>query len=87
MIYKRSTLSITYISKIKSMKNNQKIKIQKFLTITALCVFIYLGFSILSGLNTLNAIQADQRNSLRSIACDTLNNDEYSYKCSRILNN
>lgn len=79
MIYKRSTLSITYISKIKSMKNN--------LTITALCVFIYLGFSILAGLNTLNAIQADQRNSLRSIACDTLNNDEYSYKCSRILNN
>jgi len=72
------------------MKNNQKIKIQKFLTISALCVFIYLGFSILSGLNTLNAIQADQRaimadslDATIASTCNQLNpHDELAYyKC------
>lgn len=64
---------------------NKIIKISKFLTIIGICGIIYLLNSILLGLNTLNALQAETRDSTRAI-CNALNYDELAhYKCNSFL--
>jgi hypothetical protein len=75
---------------MKKSTENKIINFSKFLTVLAIPCIIYLGFSILAGLNTLNAIQNDQRaivselrDSNNAIACDQLNEGDNLayYKC------
>ena len=74
---------------MKISTQNKIINFSKFLTIVGIIGIIYLLNSILLGLNTLNAIQNDQRaisseirDSNNAIACNSLNNDELAYyKC------